>query len=96
MATGFVRGINPGGRIVLPRETLRSLHIEPGDLIKIYVYEDADGRPAIALRKADTVCAICRRKLTTEDTMTLHDVPVCNQCLVELAEKLYQPNEEGF
>ena len=39
-ATGIIRRIDDLGRIVLPKEILRSLHIKYGDPIEIYVETD--------------------------------------------------------
>ncbi|MCQ6343069.1 AbrB/MazE/SpoVT family DNA-binding domain-containing protein [Bacillus cereus] len=40
-ATGIVRKIDNLGRIVIPKETRRNLQVDSGDVLEIFVEEDA-------------------------------------------------------
>ncbi len=53
-ATGIVRKIDDLGRIVIPRELRRTLGMEIGDSLEIYV--DAD---RVILKKYEPACVFC-------------------------------------
>ena len=46
-ATGIIRKIDDLGRIVIPKEIRKSLHIREGDPLEIYIEKDGE----IVLRK---------------------------------------------
>ena len=48
-ATGIVRRIDELGRIVIPKEICRSLHIKEGDPLELYTYDNGD----LVFRKHD-------------------------------------------
>lgn len=49
-ATGIVRGVDDLGRIVIPKEIRRNLHIQEGEPLEIFTGE-IDGYPAITFVK---------------------------------------------
>lgn len=44
-ATGIVRNLDPLGRIVLPKELRRTLNLEDGTPLEIFMSEDGGDRP---------------------------------------------------
>ena len=53
-ATGLVRKVDPICRIVLPMELRRTLHINEGDSMAIFVHNDT-----IILKKYEPACVFC-------------------------------------
>jgi AbrB family transcriptional regulator (stage V sporulation protein T) len=60
-ATGITRRIDDLGRIVIPKEMRRNLHLAEGDALEFLVSEDGD----IILRKFETadapICSKCKK-----------------------------------
>lgn len=77
-STGIVRKIDELGRIVLPVELRRTLSIDEGDTLEIYV----DGG-SVVLRKYEPSCIFCG---SAADVVTYKSKSVCRTCLQDLIE----------
>ena len=76
-ATGIVRKVDELGRIVLPIELRRTLHIEVRDSLEIFVDEET-----ILLRKYTPACVICG---DANELVENKGKKVCRRCIRELA-----------
>ncbi len=76
-STGIVRKIDDLGRIVLPMELRRHMHIAPGDEMEIFV----DGN-MIILEKYDPTCIFCGG---TDTLVELEGKSVCKACRKKLS-----------
>ena len=79
-STGIVRRIDKLGRVVLPTELRRSLHLDWEDPIEIFV----DGEHII-LRKYQPGCLFCGG---LDEVVTHNGASVCRSCIRELEKKL--------
>ncbi|MDD6981447.1 MAG: AbrB/MazE/SpoVT family DNA-binding domain-containing protein [Clostridia bacterium] len=75
--TGIVRQLDNLGRIVIPKEMCRTLHIQAGDPLEIRL----DGKRVIIL-KQETSCIFCGGR---NGLVTFGDKQVCANCKAELA-----------
>ncbi|MBQ8474812.1 MAG: AbrB/MazE/SpoVT family DNA-binding domain-containing protein [Clostridia bacterium] len=76
---GIVRKIDELGRIVLPIETRRSLDLNSGDGVEIFVEKDK-----IVLQKYAPSCIFCGE---AGDVIVYKNKRVCQNCLSELVRK---------
>jgi transcriptional pleiotropic regulator of transition state genes len=76
--TGIVRRIDELGRIVLPIELRRNLHIGQRDALEIHVEGDK-----IILRKCEQACVFCSSKNSLH---VFRDKPVCASCWTEMSQ----------
>lgn len=76
-ATGIIRKIDNMGRIVLPREILKSMELALKDPMEFYV-DDFDN---IILKKVESGCVFCNSRVNTLQYM---DKTICRQCLMQL------------
>ncbi|MFC5452079.1 AbrB/MazE/SpoVT family DNA-binding domain-containing protein [Paenibacillus aestuarii] len=74
-STGIVRKVDELGRIVLPIELRRTLHIEIGDAIEVYVDPER-----ITLRKYNPACIFCGN---FENMTYFKGKLVCDKCMNE-------------
>lgn len=72
-ATGIVRKIDELGRVVLPKELRRTLSLEEGNGLEIYVNGDE-----IILKKYQPGCALCGNM---EQLYHSNDKLVCSKCV---------------
>lgn len=79
-ATGIVRKLDELGRIVLPIELRRTLHLAEKDAVEIYV----DGENII-LRKYQPNCVFCGE---SKNLVEYKGKQVCPRCAKALTEKL--------
>jgi transcriptional pleiotropic regulator of transition state genes len=79
-ATGIVRKIDELGRIVLPIELRRSLHIDIGDAVEIYVDPDK-----IILKKYTPACLFCGN---FENMSYFKGKMICSTCIHDLPESM--------
>ncbi len=77
-ATGIVRRIDELGRIVIPMELRRTLHISERDALEIFTEEDT-----IILKKFSASCALCGQE---GELLHFKDKHICSNCLKELTE----------
>ena len=77
--TGIIREIDKLGRIVLPIELRRSMELESGDAVEIYV----EGNSVI-LKKYRPSCIFCGN---SEEVMSYRDKNICTSCLEELKKQ---------
>ena len=77
-ATGIVRKVDELGRMVLPREIRRTMHIDVRDPVEIYVEGNS-----IILRKYEQECIFCGG---TNNVSSFKGRNVCENCLKELAQ----------
>ncbi|WP_368780900.1 AbrB/MazE/SpoVT family DNA-binding domain-containing protein [Alicyclobacillus fastidiosus] len=83
-STGIVRKVDQLGRIVMPVELRRTLHIDVRDPLEIYTAGDR-----IMLRKYEVSCIFCD---STEAVSAFQEKPVCDNCRLELLELATSPN----
>lgn len=72
-STGIVRKVDELGRVVIPIELRRTLHIEEKDALEIYVDSDR-----IILRKYEPDCVFCGNG---DDVTNYKGKNVCKKCL---------------
>ncbi|SCX79526.1 AbrB/MazE/SpoVT family DNA-binding domain-containing protein [Alkaliphilus peptidifermentans] len=75
-STGIVRKVDELGRVVLPIELRRTLHIAEKDALEIYV----DGE-IIILKKYEPACIFCGN---AKDVIVFKNKNVCGECRVEI------------
>ena len=75
-ATGIVRRVDELGRVVLPIELRRNMHIAEKDALEIYV----DGANII-LKKYEPDCIFCG---TAKDVTTYKGKNICAACMNDL------------
>ncbi len=79
-STGVTRHLDELGRIVLPKELRRTMHIEPKDELEIFIEEDR-----IVLKKYTPSCIFCN----AEDGVTeFMGKRVCRACIEKLKGEL--------
>lgn len=76
-ATGIVRKIDELGRIVLPIEIRRTMHIDVRDPMEIYVEGNT-----IILRKYEQECVFCG---STKKVTNFKNRNICENCRKELS-----------
>lgn len=74
--TGIVRKVDELGRIVIPIELRRTLHVDVGDAFEIYVDEER-----IFLKKYSPTCLFCS---SAEELSFFRGKMVCQVCMHEL------------
>ncbi|MBQ9326097.1 MAG: AbrB/MazE/SpoVT family DNA-binding domain-containing protein [Clostridia bacterium] len=79
-STGVVRPIDHLGRIVLPAELRRQLHLHDGTPMEFLVDRDQ-----VILRKYQPGCVFCASE---KDLVVYCGKPVCAKCRVELQRGL--------
>ena len=78
-STGFVRRIDEAGRIVLPKELRKALHlVENESSLEFYTTEDS-----IILKKYEPSCMFCNK---VEDTVEYEGVKICKDCISKLSK----------
>ncbi|HOE57357.1 MAG TPA: AbrB/MazE/SpoVT family DNA-binding domain-containing protein [Bacillota bacterium] len=75
-STGIVRKVDELGRVVIPIELRRTLHIEEKDSLEIYV----DGEHII-LKKYEPACIFCGN---AKDVINYKGKNICPVCMDEL------------
>ena len=75
-STGIVRRVDELGRVVIPKELRRTLGIDNGDPMEIFMDGDK-----IILRKYEPACIFCGN---AENTVNFKGKVVCNSCLKEV------------
>lgn len=78
-STGIVRRVDELGRVVMPIELRRTLHISQKDPIEIFTEGDR-----IILRKYEVSCVFCGH---SDDVSLYKGKAVCNDCRAELVEQ---------
>ena len=81
-ATGIVRRIDELGRIVIPKELRRTLHIKADDPIEIFTAEDG----VIALRKYEPSNSVLSYLERLEALINNEEFRHKNKMLVKIAE----------
>lgn len=79
-STGMVRKIDELGRIVVPKEIRRTLDIDNGDPLEIFVEGDH-----IILKKHDPACLFCGNP---KNVIFFRGKLCCRDCLEELSRQL--------
>lgn len=74
MIKGIVRYIDQLGRIVVPREMYRSLNMDLGDPVDIYL---KDG--VICIEKCKLQCVVCGSS-REENLLEVDGVHICKEC----------------
>lgn len=83
-STGVVRRTDNLGRIVLPVELRRILHIHPKDAVEIFT----EGQNII-LRKYEPSCIFCEE---TKNVVNFKGKNICRNCLDEIQGKPKEMN----
>jgi len=73
---GIVRRVDELGRIVLPVELRRAMHIEERDALEIFTEDDM-----IILKKYEPTCIFCQ---DARDVQNFKGKNICPRCLAEL------------
>ena len=81
-ATGIIRRIDELGRIVIPKELRRTLHIKADDPIEIFTAEDG----VIALRKYEPTDSVISYLDLLEELINDEEFRHKNEMLVKIAE----------
>lgn len=81
-ATGIIRRIDNLGRIVIPKELRRTLHIKDGDPIEIFTADDG----VIALRKYEPSNSVLSYLELLETIINDEEFRHKNKMLVKIAE----------
>lgn len=81
-ATGIIRRIDELGRIVIPKELRRTLHIKVGDPIEIFTADDG----VIALRKYEPTDSVLSYLKLLEAIINDEEFRHKNKMLVKIAE----------
>ena len=79
-STGMTRHLDELGRIVLPKELRRNLHMEPKDEVEIFTEEDR-----IVLKKYVPTCIFCSQGESVTEFMGKR---VCRACIEKLKGEL--------
>ena len=79
-STGIVRKVDELGRVVLPIELRRTLHIEDKDSIEIYVEDER-----IVLRKYEPSCIFCGN---AAHVINFRGKKICRHCLTTLRTEI--------
>lgn len=100
---GLVKALDRQGRIVIPKEMLTALEIEPGTMVEIISGLDPDGMPAIVVRKYHKGCRICAQPVRKDgerrapdwrrelEGLTIYgDKRICRDCLAEINAQIFQ------
>lgn len=77
-STGIVRKVDELGRIVIPKELRRTLNIEEGDPLEIFV----DGEEVI-LRKYEPGCIFCGN---VKYVVEFKGKKVCTNCIKDICK----------
>ena len=78
-STGIKREIDKLGRIVLPIELRRSLEIESGDAVEIFIEDNK-----VILQKYMPSCIFCG---SSDNVIAYKDKNVCLSCVAELKKQ---------
>ena len=76
-ATGIVRPLDSMGRVVIPKEIRRVLHIENTDSLEVFTEGDT-----IILKKYEPCCVFCNN---TNDVSEFKGRLVCRECIAEMS-----------
>ena len=89
--TGIVRRVDSMGRVVLPVDLRRTLHLPLGTPLSIYVRDDE----GVVLRRSyEDGCIFCGATGGSKGLGTFHGKPVCAKCLAELKGELFAETGE--
>lgn len=75
-STGIVRKVDDLGRVVIPVELRRTMNIDKGDPVEVYV---DNGK--IIFKKYEPDCIFCGE---VENTIKFDDKVVCTECILKL------------
>ncbi|SDC47812.1 MULTISPECIES: AbrB/MazE/SpoVT family DNA-binding domain-containing protein [unclassified Candidatus Frackibacter] len=81
-STGIVRKVDDLGRVVIPVELRRTLHIETKDPLEIYVDDDK-----IIFKKYEPACVFCGN---AGETIEFKGKTICSECLDNMKEVIEQ------
>ena len=76
-ATGIVRPLDSMGRVVIPKEIRRVLHIENTDSLEVFTEGDT-----IILKKYEPCCVFCNN---TNGVSEFKGRLVCRDCIAEMS-----------
>lgn len=74
---GIVRNLDPLGRIVIPMEMRKGLHIKEGDPMEILV-----NGSSVILKKHSPNCVICN---SDKGVIEFEDKLICKSCISKIA-----------
>ncbi len=94
MPTGIMRGIDPQRRVVIPRETLQSVGLQPGDSVEIYSDTTPDGIPVVIIRKYVAGCLNCHNTKEKEEYIEVSGFLFCPHCVEIIAKRAKKQKEE--
>ncbi len=76
--TGMTRHIDELGRIVVPKEIRQALNLQSGEVLKIYVEDNA-----IIFKKIENSCALCGGN---SKLLEFNGKMICDCCLKKIKE----------
>lgn len=80
MTRGIVRKIDVLGRLTFPKEARKTLNINEGDELEIFVEDDG-----FSIKKYNPRCICCGQ---SENLISKNEKLLCKNCIRELAESL--------
>lgn len=87
-STGIVRGLDKMGRIVLPMEIRRLLHLVD-DKSFVEFYTEAD---TVILKKYAPACIFCDN---ADDMIEYGGMKICRSCLEKMNQIVNEPETDG-
>ena len=86
----IIKSIDHNGRLVIPRELLRSANIEPGAPVELYGFQTPDGDPAVIVKQYQDRCPFCNEVLVVGFYKKISGKKICNYCINDLKEELQE------
>lgn len=80
VCVGLERNIDNLGRVVIPMEMRKQLNFDKNQRVSIQLYNNH-----VVIKKAEKVCCFCG---SSDDLINYKDFLVCNNCIVNLLDKL--------
>lgn len=78
--TGIVKQIDKSGRLNIPKETLKAVGIDNGDMVSISTGEDYEGLPSLVITKHEPGCSLCGNPVFHGEFVELNGARICKDC----------------
>ena len=86
-STGIIRPIDRMGRVVIPKEIRRHLHVE-NDIDSFEIYTEGE---YVVLKKYQPTCVFCGN---LGESVEMSGHTVCNKCIEKLRQKMEEEKAE--
>lgn len=80
----LIRSLDSQRRLTLPKEALRAVSIEHGDLLAVYSSKTPDGKPCVIVEKFEKGCCICGASGRVANLRPVKGKEVCYGCRTTL------------